>query len=72
MNSTILVIGATGNVGKELVKVLTSHDHTIRATVRPTTRTDELKSLGVSMVEASINDTASLKVAMNGVETCFS
>ncbi|MEX2104435.1 MAG: SDR family oxidoreductase [Bacilli bacterium] len=71
MNSSILVIGATGNIGKELVKILANHGHATRATVRPTTRTNELKSLKVEMVEANINDPSSLRVAMNGVEKVF-
>lgn len=30
MNSTTLVIGAIGNVGKELVKVLANNGHPVR------------------------------------------
>ncbi len=71
MNSTILVIGATGNIGKELVKLLANNGHAVRATVRPTTRIEELKSLGVEMVEADLQDSSTLKAAMNGADKVF-
>lgn len=71
MNSTILVIGATGNIGKELVNLLVTHGHAVRATVRSTTRTEELKSLGIEMVEADLQDSSALKAAMNGVDKVF-
>lgn len=71
MNSTMLVIGATGNIGKELVKLLANHGHAVRATIRSTTHTEELKSLGVELVEADLQDSTAMKAAMNGVNKVF-
>lgn len=71
MNANTLIIGATGNVGKELIKILSNHGHAVRTTVRSTTRTDELKSLAIEMVVADIGDPSSLKAAMNGIERVF-
>ncbi|MDQ0247557.1 uncharacterized protein YbjT (DUF2867 family) [Bacillus fengqiuensis] len=71
MNSTILVIGATGNIGKELTKLLVKNGKKVRVTIRPTSRTEELKSLGVEMIHADLHNPSSLKEAMNGIEKVF-
>lgn len=68
MNTTILVIGATGNIGKELTKLLVEKGQKVRVTIRPTSHTKDLKALGVEMVHADLNDSSSLKDAMNGIE----
>lgn len=71
MNSTILVIGATGNIGKELTKLLAKKGEKVRVTVRPTSHTEELKALGVEMIQADLHAPSSLKEAMNGIEKVF-
>jgi uncharacterized protein YbjT (DUF2867 family) len=68
MNSTILIIGATGNIGKELTKLLAENGQKVRVTIRPTSRSEELKALGVEMIHADLHDPSSLKEAMNGIE----
>jgi uncharacterized protein YbjT (DUF2867 family) len=71
MSSKILVIGATGNIGKNLTQLLVKNGHATRVTVRPTSRTEELQALDVEMVEADIHNPSSLKVAMNGIDKVF-
>lgn len=71
MSETILVIGATGTTGKELVKLLTSNGHNTRATVRPTSNKSELQALGVELVQADLNDVDSLARAMSGVQRTY-
>ncbi len=71
MKSTILVIGATGNIGKELIKRLVKTDHTIKAAVRSSSNTEELEKLGVEMITANLTDKPSLIAAMQGVNKVF-
>lgn len=71
MNSTILVIGATGNIGKELTKLLAKNGQKVRVTIRPTSQIEELLALGVEMVQADFLDILSMKKAMNGIEKVF-
>ena len=68
MSAAILVIGATGTTGKELVKLLAKNGHKTRVTVRPTSNTSELQALGVELVQADLNDFDSLVNAMNGIQ----
>ncbi|SFA78034.1 MULTISPECIES: SDR family oxidoreductase [unclassified Bacillus (in: firmicutes)] len=71
MDTTILVIGATGNIGKELTKLLTDKGYKVRVTIRPTSQTEELKALGVELIHADLLVPSSLKEAMKGIEKVF-
>jgi uncharacterized protein YbjT (DUF2867 family) len=71
MNPTILVIGATGNIGRELTKLLAEGGHNVRATIRPSSKTDELTTLGVEMINVDLNNSSSLKEAMKKIEKVF-
>ena len=71
MSATILVVGATGTTGKELVKLLAQNNKKTRVTVRPTSNTRELQALGVELVQADLNDVDSLVNAMNGIQKVF-
>ena len=71
MKSTILVIGATGNIGKELIKRLVKTEHTIKAVVRSSSNKEELEKLGVEMITANLTDKPSLIAAMKGVNKVF-
>lgn len=71
MSAAILVIGATGTTGKELVKLLAKNGHKTRVTVRPTSNTSELQALGVELVQADLNDFDSLVNAMNGIQKVY-
>jgi uncharacterized protein YbjT (DUF2867 family) len=65
----ILVTGATGNVGGELVRVLASAGQRVRAL----TRADGQGSLppGAEAVNGDLNDPASLHPALDGAEAVF-
>jgi uncharacterized protein YbjT (DUF2867 family) len=71
MSSNILIIGATGNIGKELVKLLVKNGENIRVMARPTSNTKELNALGVDLFNGDMGDTDSLKGAMNGIDKVF-
>jgi uncharacterized protein YbjT (DUF2867 family) len=65
---TILVTGATGNIGRELVLALRERAQSVRALVRG----DRPASLrGVSVVEGDLDDPPSLLPALEGVESVF-
>lgn len=66
----ILVTGANGHLGTNLVSELIGAGHTVRGSVRAlgdTTRTDHLRALGpVELVEADLDQPDSLAAAMSG------
>lgn len=73
--STILVVGATGLLGSDICKQLASEGRSIRATVRPTADTakvDQLKSIGVEIVQGDVRDRASLDEACKGIGAVIS
>lgn len=72
MNDKILITGATGNNGKELLKQLTAQGFEARAMVRAGTNTLELASLkGVEIVEGDFNASDSLERVLNGIDRAF-
>jgi nucleoside-diphosphate-sugar epimerase len=66
----ILVTGATGFVGSQLVKYLASQGkYAIRVLARKTSRLDDLKNLNnVEICYGDVNDFDSLKRAIDGIE----
>ena len=71
----ILVSGATGLLGGEVCRLLAEAGKPVRALVRPTADTakiENLKSLGVSLVEADLKDSSSLDEACRGVDSIIS
>lgn len=73
MASTILVTGATGTIGTELVKALANKGVTVRAGVHSIIKGDRLKHLNpdVQLVEIDYHKPESLAVALTGVERFF-
>ena len=71
----ILVTGANGHLGFNLVKKLLQTDHKIRGSIRSledTSKIERLKSLGdVEVVEAELESPDQLKAAMERVDILF-
>ena len=73
--ATILVAGATGNLGGRIVQALIKREAAVRAIVRTSSdpqKTDNLKQQGVELVEVDLNDFASLTKACAGVSCVVS
>lgn len=70
-----LVVGATGTLGGEICRLLTSRGHAVKALVRRTSKPERiaaLKELGVELAQGDLKDAASLKDACRGVSAVFS
>src|SRR4051794_17154153 len=69
----VVVTGATGKQGGAVVKSLLERGHTVRAVTRnPDSATArELASAGVTLVRASLEDTAALRKALEGATSLF-
>jgi uncharacterized protein YbjT (DUF2867 family) len=71
----ILVAGATGRLGSQIVRRLIEKGEEVRALVRATSDSAKiaaLRTLGASLFTGNLRDTASLQGACNGVETVIS
>jgi uncharacterized protein YbjT (DUF2867 family) len=66
---TILVTGATGNVGRQVVEHLVKRGADVRALVRDPSKAEF--PAGVSVVQGDFLDVDSLRNAMSGVSTLF-
>jgi uncharacterized protein YbjT (DUF2867 family) len=66
---TILVTGATGNIGRQVVEHLVKRDADVRALVRDPSKAGF--PAGVSVVQGDFLDVDSLRKAMSGVSTLF-
>lgn len=64
----ILVTGATGTTGREIVKQLAAKGVKVRAMVRDYTKAEDMAQLGVEIVEADFDKPQTLDVALKGVE----
>jgi uncharacterized protein YbjT (DUF2867 family) len=68
----ILVAGATGNLGSEIVRQLRAENKPVRALVRKTSdpaMVAQLRSLGATIVEGDLTDRASLDPVCRGIKT---
>jgi uncharacterized protein YbjT (DUF2867 family) len=65
-----LVIGATGNIGGELVKLLLNQGETVRAFVRDASRAGQLPA-GIDIAVGDLDDAASLTAAARGIDGVF-
>jgi len=74
-SSTILVAGATGFLGSEVCRQLTSKKRNVRGLVRVTSdpgKVAHLKELGVETIEGDLKDKTSLEKALRGVSAVIS
>ncbi len=68
----ILVTGATGFIGRALVRQLSSIGYPLRALIRPSPRTPRLpKGVPVEVAVVSLADKRGLRAALRDVETVF-
>jgi NADH dehydrogenase len=65
----ILVVGATGNLGRKVVRSLRAAGEDVRAMTRVVSRADELKALGARPVRGDLTDPESLEFALRGART---
>ena len=66
----ILVVGATGLVGRQICRLLAASGKPTRAMVRATSdqaKVDELRSLGADVVQGDLRDPGSIQAACQGV-----
>src|SRR5262249_34312541 len=71
-DNSILITGATGNNGTELLKLLASRSIPVRAMIRPGADARAISNLpGVGVVEADFDVPSSLKRILDGVERAF-
>ena len=63
----VLVIGATGTNGREVVRRLSASGHQVRAMVRSTAKAEGLRLPNVELVHGELDDPAALDRAFNGV-----
>lgn len=67
----ILVTGATGTVGSEVVKELATRGASVRAFVRSPEKAAMFDGLGVEIAEGDLEDSASVAAALAGVDHLF-
>jgi dihydroflavonol-4-reductase len=64
----VLVTGATGLVGNNVVRLLLEHGHTVRVLTRSTSDPRPLEGLPLEQVQGDVRDASSLLRAVQGVE----
>ena len=67
----ILITGATGNIGGEVVRLLLSKGVQVRALVRDTKKAEALAQSGVELAQGDFDNPASLDAALKGVDSAF-
>ena len=65
----ILVVGATGNLGRKVVRSLRASGEEVRALTRVISKADELKTLGAQPVRGDLTDPESLDFALRGARS---
>jgi uncharacterized protein YbjT (DUF2867 family) len=68
----VLVVGATGMLGGQVVTALLSRGKRVRALVRPTSDAAHLEQVGVEIARGDMMDPASLQQAMDGADAVVS
>lgn len=68
----ILITGATGSIGSELVKQLSSKNISFKAMVRAKDTATDLAAIpGVQVIEGDFNDLSSIEKALVDIDTAF-
>ena len=64
----IFITGATGFIGKTLVKKLAGSGHEVRCLVRPTSQVDALRKAGFQLITGNVSEPESLRLGMSGCD----
>lgn len=67
----VLVVGATGQLGRSICEQLTRQGRQVRAVVRPSSppeQVEALRTLGAQLIQADLKDPASLPTACQGMD----
>jgi len=64
-----LVVGATGQLGGRIVRLLRADGHDVRCLVRPGSDDSGLHEVGATVVRGDLTDPSSLRVACEGADT---
>ncbi|GGM18216.1 SDR family oxidoreductase [Deinococcus aerophilus] len=71
----VLVVGATGHLGRSICEQLAQQGKEVRAVVRPSSPPEQvnaLRTLGAQLVQADLKDAASLLAACQGMDVVIS
>lgn len=71
MNSTILITGATGNIGSGLVPALLSEGADVRVLIRNEAKANDLETLGADVIIGDLDKPETLEPAVSGVDKIF-
>lgn len=71
MNTLSMVTGANGHLGNTLVRALLARGHHVRAGVRDPYQSEALNGLDCQQVRAELQDPASLRQALQGVDVLY-
>ena len=71
MEGKILVTGATGTIGSEVIKQLSSKQADIRAAVHSISKAENLKEYNEQVVELDYNKPETFETALKGIEKVF-
>lgn len=71
MEDTILVTGATGNVGSQVVKQLSSFSVKVRAAVQSKQGAGEIKNTSAELVEMKFNRSETIGAAFKDIQMLF-
>jgi dihydroflavonol-4-reductase len=67
----VLVLGATGQLGSNLVRALLDRGEQVRALIRPSSAATTLNGLDIERVSGDLNDAASIAQACQGVSVVY-
>lgn len=70
-DTSVLVTGATGFTGRQLIKMLCDTGAHVRAIARPSSDRSSLASLPVEWIEGQVYDADVIKQAVHGTHYCF-
>jgi uncharacterized protein YbjT (DUF2867 family) len=71
VNGTILVIGASGFLGRHVARALLAEGRAVRCMARDTTRVRDLADAGCEVVQGDILDVASVEHALESIRAVY-